>query len=617
MIDKNMTNAPKKNNQSVLKDKLADLPSQPGVYLFKNSQAKVIYIGKAKSLKSRVRNYFRKTGAVDRKTAALVSKITDFELIVTDSEVEALILEANLIKEHAPRFNIMLKDDKHFPYIKVTLQEPFPRVLVTRRIEKDGARYFGPYTSSSSMRKTLRFITQLFKIRSCSLIIPHPKGQEYRVCLDYHIGRCGGPCENFQSREEYRELVDGVLLFLGGRAKTLSADLERKMSEAAANSEFELAAELRDRINDLKTVTDRQKVDVAEKVDRDVIALAQDEGVGVAVVLQIREGVLIGRQDIQLKPGELASEETVLREFLEQYYNYQPNLPAEVYVAKKVEDETALSSWLTQMRGKRVKIISPQRGEKLRLVGMAEANARLLLGELLIQKRGYRERIAPMVQTLQKALSLTNPPNVICCFDVSNTGTTDAVGAMSYFKKGKPFKGEYRRFKIKSVSGQDDYAMMREIVGRYFFRRLDEKKSLPDLVVIDGGRGQLNAALAELKSLGLHDQSIIGLAKRLEEIYLADHAEPITLSKTSPALSLLKQVRDEAHRFGVTYNRNVRSKRTIISQLDSISGVGPGRRQALLKKFGSVKKIKEATVDQIAETPGISRKLAETVKASL
>lgn len=612
-----MTDTQTKTAGLSLKGKLAGLPSQPGVYLFKDSRAKVIYIGKAKSLRGRVKNYFRKAGADDPKTAALVSRIADLELIVTDSEVEALILEANLIKEHTPRFNIMLKDDKHFPYIKVTTNEPFPRVLVTRRIEKDGARYFGPYTSSASMRKTLRFITQLFKIRSCSLTIPHPKGQKYRVCLDYHIGRCGGPCENFQSQEEYRELVDGVLLFLGGRAKQLSADLEQKMKEAAAKSEFEHAAELRDRINDLKSVTDRQKVDVAEKVDRDVIALAQDEGVGVAVVLQIREGILIGRQDIQLKPGELASEESVLREFLEQYYNHQPNLPAEVYVARKVEDESALADWLSDMRGKKVKIISPQRGEKLRLVGMAEANAKLLLGELLTQRRGYRERIAPMVATLQKALSLAEAPNLLCCFDVSNTGATDAVGAMSYFKKGRPFKGEYRRFKIKSVSGQDDYAMIREIVGRYFFRRLDEKKPLPNLVVIDGGRGQLNAALAELKSLGLHDQPIIGLAKRLEEIYLADHAEPITLNKSSPALLLLKQVRDEAHRFGVTYNRKVRTKRTIISQLDGIPGVGPSRRQALLKKFGSVKKIKDASLDQIADTPGISRKLAESVKSSL
>ncbi|MBN4076117.1 excinuclease ABC subunit UvrC [Gemmatimonas aurantiaca] len=604
-----------------LTEKLKNLPSSPGVYLFKNSAGKVIYIGKGKSLRNRVRTYFQKRaqnyGAADTKTAVMVRQVSDFELYVTDSEIEALILEANLVKEYKPRYNIHLKDDKHYPYVKITLDEPFPRVLIVRRIEKDNARYFGPYTSAASMRKSIRFITKLFKIRTCDLVIPHPQGNAYQVCLDYRIGRCGGPCEDLQSQENYRESIDAVMLFLSGRGQRLITELEKKMYQASENSEYESAAELRDQISDLKKITERQKVDVADKVDRDVIALALGEGEGVSVALQIRDGVLIGRQNFSFKPSEIGGKEEALREFLAQYYSHQPNPPKQIYLPFPIDDEALISEWLSETYGSKVTVISPQRGQKLRLVEMAQANADLLLGELLVQKRGYRERIAPMVKTLQEALSLPKPPNTVCCFDISNTGDTDAVGAMSYFKKGKPLKSEYRHFKIKNVTGQDDYAMMREIVGRYFFRRQKEKKSFPDLVVIDGGRGQLNAAVAELESLQITDQKIIGLAKRLEEIYFPDREQPITLPKTSPALSLLKQVRDESHRFGVSYNRKVRSKRTIKSKLDEIAGIGPAKRTALLKKFGSVKKIREATVEEIAQTPGISHQLAESLREGL
>lgn len=600
-----------------LQTKIANLPASPGVYLFRSSRGVVIYIGKAKSLKNRVRTYFQKTASADIKTRQLVSRIADFELIVTDTEIEALILEANLVKEHRPRYNIILKDDKHYPYIKVTTNEPFPRTLVVRRIEKDGARYFGPFTSAAAMRKSLKYISQLFKIRTCDLVLPHPQGKTYKVCLDYQIGRCGGPCENFQTQEDYAESVEAVTLFLAGRGRRLTGELEEKMYAAAESSDFEKAAELRDQINSLKGLTERQKVDVAQKVDRDVIVIAVEDGEGVVVVLQIRDGVLIGRQEFGLKPGELATPADALREFLGQYYNQQPNLPREVYLPFSVADRELLSSWLSDMCGAKVAIIVPQKGEKRKLIEMAETNARLLLGEALLRRRGYREKIAPMVKLLQEALSLDSPPNTISCFDISNTGVTDAVGAMSYFKKGKPFKGEYRKFKIKTVSGQDDYAMMREVVGRYFFRRQKESKAFPDLVVIDGGRGQLNAAVAELESLKISDQPIIGLAKRLEEIYFPDRDQPITIPKNSPALSLLKQVRDEAHRFGVDYNRQIRSKRTITSKLDSIKGVGPAKRQALLKKFGSVKKIGEATIGVIQETPGLNLALAERIKKHL
>lgn len=603
--------------KKALSEKLKNLPANPGVYLFKNANGKVIYVGKAKALKNRVRTYFQKRGVADAKTAVMVRQIHDFELFVTDSEIEALILEANLVREHKPRYNIHLKDDKHYPYVKVTVDEAFPRVLVVRRIEKDKARYFGPYTSAAVMRKSLKFITKLFKIRTCDLEIPHPQGKKYQVCLDYRIGRCGGPCEGFQSEADYRESVEAVILFLSGRGERLISELERKMHAAADESEFERAAELRDQIAGLRKVTERQKVDIADKIDRDVIALALGEGEGVAVALQIRDGALIGRQDIAFKPGDIADREDALREFLAQYYNNQPNPPKQIYLPFAIDDEALISDWLSEVYNEKVTVVSPKRGQKLRLVEMAQSNADLLLGELLVQKRGYRERVAPMVKKLQEELALAEPPNTVCCFDISNTGETDAVGSMSYFKKGKPLKSEYRHFKIKSVTGQDDYAMMREVVGRYFFRRQKEEKAFPDLVVIDGGRGQLNAAVAELKSLNITDQRIIGLAKRLEEVYFPDRDQPITIPKNSPALSLLKQVRDESHRFGVAYNRKVRSKRTLKSRLDTASGIGPARRDALLKKFGSVKKVGEASIAEIAETPGISLKLAESLKKEL
>ena len=358
-------------------------------------------------------------------------------------------------------------------------------------------------------------------------------------------------------------------------------------------------------------------MDVGKSVDRDIVALALKEGEGMAVVLQIREGILIGRQTLRVTPGEIDTKETVLEAFLEQYYNHQSSLPKELYLPFELENKALLAKWLSGAKGSRVKVHTPQKGDNVRLVEMAESNARLSLEEILIQKRGHREKIAPMVEALQVALGFANPPRHICCFDISNTAETEAVGAMSYFRDAKPYKAEYRKFKIQTVKGRDDYAMMREVVGRYFLRRTKERQSLPDLVVIDGGKGQLNSALAELKSLKVTSLPVIGLAKRLEEIFIAGRKEPITLPKHSPALRLLKQVRDEAHRFGVEYNRTLRKKRTVSSQLDNIEGVGPARREALLKKFGSVKKISEASEAEISATPGIPARLAKKIKARL
>ncbi|MFH2037621.1 MAG: excinuclease ABC subunit UvrC [Candidatus Zixiibacteriota bacterium] len=602
-----------------LKIKLENLPSSPGVYLFRNNKNKIIYIGKAKNLKNRVRSYFQSKRNLDPMKIRLVGNIDDVELLVTDNEIEALILEANLVREHKPRYNVDLKDDKHFPYIKVTINEPFPRVLIVRRLEKDGARYFGPFTNATGMRRTVRLLTRLFRIRSCNLTIPHPTGKEQKVCLDYQLGRCGGPCENFQSREDYAELVDSVLLFLCGKGETLEDKLRQKMDQCSALMEYEKAAETRDQIQALQSVHQRQKVDANQVVNRDVIAFAREARDMVAVVLQVREGILIGRQDFQLSSEPEERDEEFLEGFIKQYYNNQPNLPDELYLSLALPEENLISRWLTQKKAdndsgkKKVRIFSPQKGEKLKLVDMATANARLLLDELLIQKKGYKERITKSVQALQDDLHLTSSPRTIACVDISNTGETDAVGSLAYFENGQPLKKEYRHFKIKNVKGQDDFAMMREIVGRYFYRLGEEQKAPPDLLVVDGGKGQLSSVQKEIGSLGFTEQKIIGLAKKFEEIYFPDRKEPLSISRTSPGLILLKRVRDEAHRFAIEYNRKVRSKRTIKSELDALAGIGPKRREILLKHFGSVKNIKEATLEQLEAVKGLPKNVAKKV----
>ncbi len=560
-----------------------------------------------------MRSYFQSPQRHDAKTARLVDQIKDFDLMVTDNELEALILEANLVKEHKPRYNIDLKDDKHYPYIRVTVNEAFPRVLIVRRLSKDGARYFGPYTSAKSMRRTLKFLTNLFKIRTCNLVIPHPSGKIQKVCLDYHIGRCGGPCEGFQIEKDYRESVDSVLLFLSGRNETLTARLRKKMEDLSEKMQYEEAAQVRDQIEAMESVNQRQKVDAGKLVNRDIVAFARESRDTVVVVLQIREGVLIGRQDFQLSSEPELSDEEVLREYVQQYYNNQPNLPDEIYLPLGLEDETLISRWLSKARGRKVQIFTPQKGEKLRLVDMAAANAKLLLDELLIQKKGYKERTIHAVQSLKSELHLEKLPRTVACVDISNTGETDAVGSLVYFENGKPKKSQYRHFRIKQVAGQDDFAMMREVVGRYFFRIKEEKGSPPDLLVVDGGKGQLSSVLSELKSLGFEKQNIIGLAKKFEEIYLPNHSEPLSLPKVSSGLSLLKRVRDEAHRFAVEYNRKVRGKRTIQSSLDKMEGIGVKRRELLLKHFGSVKRLKEASLEDLLTLKGIPKNVAQRI----
>lgn len=583
-----------------LRDKLADLPIQPGVYLMKDSGGKIIYIGKAKVLRNRVRTYFALTSSGDPKTEALRSKIADFEFLVTTNEIEALILEANLVKKHKPRYNVNLKDDKRYPFLKITGDDDFPRLVVTRSLHRDNGIYFGPYANVGGMRETYRLITRLFRLRDCKLRIPHPRPNgTYKVCLQYHIKRCDGPCEKLISKEDYAREVDKVVKLLQGRSAALIAQLEIEMKDYAAAKNFEEAARARDQIRAIQAIMQKQKVVADESIDRDIIAFARSAGDIAAVVLQLRDGLLIGRQNFHLKADASDTEADIAVSFFQQYYLSSAMIPEEIYCSYRPGDESLIKSWLSQRRGGRVELAFPQKGEKLRLIEMAEANARLILQELLKQRQERAGELPPAVALLQKELMLAKPPVKMCCFDISNFGTSNPVGSMVFFHNGKPLKRNYRHFQIKTVSGQDDFAMMNEIVTRYFTRVLSGEFEAPDLCVIDGGRGQLNAALAAFSELGIEDQQICGLAKRFEEIILPDEKRAVTLPHTSPALKLMQRVRDEAHRFAITYHRSLRNKKTEQSLLDSIPGVGDKRKHELLKSFGSLDALRQADAEAI------------------
>ncbi len=583
-----------------LKQKLEDLPGKPGVYLMKDTRGKIIYIGKAKSLRNRVRTYFSSVDESNPKAAALKRKIADFELMVTDNEIEALILEANLVKKHRPRYNVNLKDDKRFPYLKLTQDDDFPRLIVTRRNDRPDGIYFGPFANAGAMREMYRMISRLFKLRDCKLKIPHPKGGgKYKVCLQYHIKRCDGPCEALVSKAQYDLEVQKVLKLLQGKTASLIEQLQSEMIQLSERQDYEEAARVRDQIAAIKSVMQKQKVSDVEGGNRDIIAFARSDDDCSAVVLQLREGLLIGRQNYHLRTGKGDGETEIAEQFFKQYYVSASQIPEEIYSSYKPEDEAVIRSWLTEKRGGRVDLKFPQIGEKARIVEMAESNARLLLGELVRQKQERSSKLPHAIAALQKDLYLRKPPVDICAFDISNLGETNPVGSMVYFRNGKPLKANYRHFRIKTVGGQDDFAMMREIVSRYFTRVLAEEADSPDLCLIDGGRGQLNAALAALDELGVEDQQICGLAKRLEEVVLPQEKHMLTLPKTSASLKLLQQVRNEAHRFAITYHRKLRDKKTAKSLLDSIPGVGAKRKELLLKAFPSIEAISSASLEEI------------------
>ena len=597
----------------VLKNKLKNLPTNPGVYQFKNDKDTVIYVGKAKNLRSRVKSYFHSI-AVNAKTLALVKKITDVELIITDSEVEALVLENNMIKELKPRYNIDLKDDKSFPFIKIT-NEPYPQVYSTRQILKDGSKYYGPYTSVKSMRAALRMINQIFKIRSCKYDINDKtiEKKKFKVCLDYHIKKCDGPCEGLVSEIEYNEMVQEVIKVIRGKTDDLIKELEAKMDKAAAETDFEKAAQIRDKIEQLRAISSKQKIVSTDFEDRDVISVAFEGKDSACSIFNIRSGKLVGKKQLKLKlkGGEELPE--IYNSTVKFYYGEHTEIPKEILFEAEPNDADLLKEWLNLSAQRKVKFIIPQRGELRSLVKMCKQNAILQLKEIQIQKMKKEGHVTHAVAALQRDLRLNTLPKKIECFDISNLQGTDSVASMVVFVDGKPKKSLYRKFIIKSVDGPDDFASMREVVERRYKRLLNNGDPLPDLIMVDGGKGQLSSAVEVLNDLEIKQIPIIGLAKRLEEVYFPRKSEAESIPKTSSAIKLLQQIRDEAHRFAIAFHRKRRSKRTFTSELTEIKGIGPSTAHMLIKKIGSIREIKIASLENLSAIVGNNK--AELIKS--
>jgi excinuclease ABC subunit C len=587
--------------------------------MFKDGKGQILYIGKAKSLRARVRNHF----ALDQsspKQDEMVRRIRDVDTMVVGSEAEALLLEANLIKAHHPRFNIRLKDDKKYPYIKVTVQEAFPRVYVTRRLENDGARYFGPYTDVAAMRLALEVVKRLYTVRSCRYELPEETPA--RPCLDYHIGRCLAPCVGLQTRAQYAQMVLEIVDVLNGRVEHVRERVRADMKEAAERMEFERAANLRDVLNGLDSIERRQRAVDLRGGDSDVIGIARDADRACAVQLKIRDGKLLGRELDFFENAADGTDDSLLSTAATRFYFGQgehgtADLPRDIYFPNEFEDRQLIEQLLNTETKRRINTYVPQKGDKLRLIELANTNARHLLEERVVLDENARARADDVLYELQEALELKVVPRVIVCFDISHLQGSEVVGSGVVFVNGEAKKGEYRRFRIKGDWGNDDFRSMHEVVTRYFKRRIDEELPVPDLAVIDGGKGQLSAARLAAAQVGATDVAFIGLAKREEEIYLAARPDPVRMARTSAPLRLLQRVRNEAHRFAHSYNSKLRTKRTLRSELADIPGIGPTRQRVLLEKFGSVRAIKDAAAEDIARLPGFSSRLAEKILAEL
>jgi excinuclease ABC subunit C len=595
-----------------LQNKLSNLPAKPGVYQFFNDKNKVIYVGKANNLRSRVKSYFHSKNP-NAKTEALVSKIFDLELVVTDSEIEALVLENNLIKELKPRYNVNLKDDKSFPFIKVT-NEQYPRIFSTRRVVRDGSKYFGPYTSVKNMKSALRMINQIFRIRSCKLDINADTiaKKKFKVCLDYHIKKCDGPCEGLVSQKDYNDMVDDVVKVIKGRTDDLIKDLDKKMKSYSEGMDFEKAAEIRDKIEQLKIISSKQKVVSNDFEDRDVISIAFEDKDSACSVFNIRSGKLVGKKQLRLSLRGGEELEEIYTAAIKFYYDDHVEIPKEILLETEPLEKELLEEWLNQKADRKVKIFIPQRGELRALVNMCKENAILQLKEIQIQKMKKEGNVPFSLSALQRDLRLKVLPRRIECFDISNIQGSDSVASMVVFVDGKPKKSEYKKFIIKEVEGPDDFASMQEVIRRRYTRLLNEKVALPELIIVDGGKGQLSSACEILDSLGIKQYNIIGLAKRLEEVFFPENSEPESIPKTSSGLKLLQQIRDEAHRFAITFHRLRRSKRTITTELTEIKGIGKTTAYQLLSELGSVEKIKNSNTESLTKI--IGNKKAQLVR---
>jgi excinuclease ABC subunit C len=597
-----------------LQQKLNNLPTKPGVYLFKNRAGKVLYLGKAKVLRTRVRSYFQKSRPFDPRLQSFIKKTDDLEFIVTDSDVEALILEANLIKKYKPRYNVNLKDDKSFPYIRITAED-FSQVFPTRRVIRDGSTYFGPYTNVKEMRFALTTLKRLFAIRSCKYNLSEEAiaKRKVQLCLDYYIKKCKGPCQGLQTKQDYKRTIEKVREFLKGKTFNILSELQQQMQELATNQKFEEAAAVRDKIEALEKYRNAQKIVMDDHSERDLFAIAQEDDDACAVIFKIREGKIVGRVHFYLSDVLNSPAAAVLQHFVNQYYTNSDEIPVEIFLPFELEDMSTIEEWLGARTNRRVKIIIPKAGEKKKLIEMCGKNARYLLQELKLQKSKARDYIPDSVKSLQRDLRLSKLPQRIECFDISNIQGKDAVASMVSFSNGRPAKKAYRRFNITGKDSPDDFAMMREVIRRRYTRLLREKEQMPDLIVIDGGKGQLSSAVSVLKQLHIRDQAIIGLAKRLEEIFIPEFSDAQMLPKTSSSLKLLQQIRNEAHRFAITFHRARRKKRILVSSLEQIPGIGPKRRNLLLNTFGSVKEMKKLTVEEIIEKAKIPQDLAQKV----
>jgi excinuclease ABC subunit C len=611
--------------EDAVKRRLRAVPDGPGVYLFRDHRAQVIYVGKALRLRDRLRSYFTPGYGETARVAELVRKVYDFEFVTTANEVEALVLECNLIKNYRPRFNIRLKDDKNYLYLKLPITEEYPRVHYSRRVQKDGAQYFGPYTSAQSLRGTVKSIRQLLPFRTCSDEI----FKQGKVCLDFHIKRCPGPCERRISPEDYKARIHEVALFMEGRSDVLVHELKDRMGSSAGRLDFENAARYRDQLQSIEKIADRQKVLTRGRDDEDLIAYARSGEQVFVEVAYVRQGKMVGHDGHALDGAGDAAEGELLRGFMLQYYASATHIPRVVIVPGAVEEPDLLTGWLTERRGGPVTIDVPQRGRKRALVTQLAETAKQELEQLRIQADYDRSRTEPMLAALADALGLEAPPKRIECYDISNMQGDSAVGAMVVFEDGRPRNDHYRHFKIKFVPGPNDFAMLQEVLRRRLERLESAQRredadavgdrsftSRPDLILIDGGKGQLSAALEVLESAGYADIPTFALAKEHEEIFAPGRSEPIVQERNSPGMFLVQRIRDEAHRFAITHHRKVRARKALTSTLDSVEGIGPARKRALLRHFGSVQAIRDATVDEITAL-GVPERLAKRLKETL
>ena len=610
-----------KLTDSLLTEQLKQLPASPGVYLLSDTEGSILYVGKAADLRNRVRSYFGTRQKLPPKVQRMVSRVSDLDFFVTNSEQEALILELNLIKRHRPYYNVRLKDDKSFPYLKIDLSEDWPRVHVTRRLEENGGHYFGPFASARSIRQTLKVLKGIFPFRSCSRTIT---GHDRQPCLDYHIHRCLAPCIGVASKSKYAEVIRQVILFLEGKQERVVRGLESQMKKAAEALDFEKAALLRDQIQALNRVIEGQRIATTVRGEQDVIAFAKDKDRAYVQVFFIRGGKLIGRESFVLQGASSEEPGQIMSSFVKQFYGSAPYTPPLLLLQHPVEDKAIIEDWLKSKRGARVQIQAPYRGNKKRLVKIVAANAEQGLQQLKLKQQASPSTLTEALARIEKELHLPHLPSRIECYDISNIQGRAAVGSMVVFEKGKPKPAHYRRFRIKTVAWPDDYAMLQEVLRRRFRRsRLKSDSSpdtwalQPDLVLIDGGKGQLNAALEVAGEMGVGSVPVASLAKENEEIFIPQQTEAISLPGSSPSLQLLQRIRDEAHRFAIGYHRKIHRRESFASVLDAVPGIGPNRKRALLKQFGSVQAIREASTEELAGTRGLNRSLAQRIKECL